>query len=40
MGRPLAAFSAGVAVNLVLGFVLSGLVFGADWVRSGCERCC
>jgi uncharacterized membrane protein YadS len=34
-GRPLAAFSAGVAVNLVLGFVLSVLVFGAYWARLG-----
>jgi uncharacterized membrane protein YadS len=29
--RPFLAFSAGVAVNLVLGFVLSAYVFGAHW---------
>lgn len=33
--RPLAAFSAGVAVNVALGFVLSVLVFGAYWARLG-----
>ncbi|MGY2048257.1 YeiH family protein [Methylobacterium sp. JK268] len=30
-GRPAIAFTAGVAVNLVLGFVLSVLVFGPYW---------
>jgi uncharacterized membrane protein YadS len=30
-GRPFLAFSAGVAVNVVLGFVLSVLVFGDYW---------
>ena len=34
-GRPLAAFSAGVVVNVVLGFVLSVLVFGAYWTGLG-----
>ncbi|HVJ03065.1 MAG TPA: putative sulfate exporter family transporter [Sphingomonas sp.] len=33
--RPFAAFTAGVAVNLVLGFVLSVYVFGAHWARLG-----
>jgi len=33
--RPLAAFSAGVAVNLVLGFVLSTQVFAGFWSRLG-----
>ena len=33
--RPLAAFSAGVAVNVVLGFVLSVSVFGAYWASLG-----
>jgi uncharacterized integral membrane protein (TIGR00698 family) len=30
-GRPFLAFTAGVAVNVVLGFVLSALVFGRYW---------
>jgi uncharacterized membrane protein YadS len=34
-GRPLAAFSAGVAVNVVLGFALSAWVFGAYWAHLG-----
>jgi uncharacterized membrane protein YadS len=34
-GRPLAAFSAGVLVNVVLGFVLSVTVFGAYWAGLG-----
>jgi uncharacterized membrane protein YadS len=34
-GRPLAAFSAGVVVNVVLGFVLSVSVFGAYWAGLG-----
>jgi uncharacterized membrane protein YadS len=34
-GRPLAAFSAGVGVNVVLGFVLSALVFGGYWAALG-----
>ncbi len=34
-GRPFAAFSAGVAVNLVLGLVLSSLVFGGTWAMLG-----
>jgi uncharacterized integral membrane protein (TIGR00698 family) len=33
--RPLLAFSSGVAVNLVLGYVLSTQVFGAYWDRLG-----
>ncbi len=33
--RPFAAFSAGVAVNLVLGFLLSAGVFGAYWTALG-----
>ncbi len=33
--RPMAAFSVGVAVNLVLGFVLSDLVFGGYWASLG-----
>jgi uncharacterized membrane protein YadS len=33
--RPLAAFSAGVVVNVVLGFVLSVLVFGGYWAGLG-----
>jgi uncharacterized membrane protein YadS len=33
--KPLAAFSAGVAVNVVLGFVLSVYVFGAYWAKLG-----
>ncbi len=34
-GRPFAAFSAGVVVNLVLGLVLSSLVFGGTWAMLG-----
>jgi uncharacterized membrane protein YadS len=34
-GRPLLAFTAGVAVNLVLGFVLSTEVFVGFWTRLG-----
>jgi uncharacterized membrane protein YadS len=34
-GRPLLAFSSGVVVNVVLGFVLSVLVFGGYWARLG-----
>ncbi len=34
-GKPLAAFSSGVAVNVVLGFVLSTFVFGAYWEGLG-----
>jgi uncharacterized membrane protein YadS len=30
-GKPFWAFSAGVVVNVVLGFVLSALVFGTYW---------
>jgi uncharacterized membrane protein YadS len=33
--RPFYAFSIGVAVNVVLGFVLSTQVFGAFWNRLG-----
>ena len=33
--RPFLAFSAGVAVNVVLGFILSTLVFGAYWATLG-----
>jgi uncharacterized membrane protein YadS len=33
--RPLAAFSIGVAVNIVLGYVLSVHVFGAHWAALG-----
>jgi len=33
--RPMLAFSAGVAVNVVLGFVLSVYVFGAYWQHLG-----
>jgi uncharacterized membrane protein YadS len=33
--RPFLAFSAGVAVNVALGFVLSVLVFGSYWARLG-----
>ena len=33
--RPFIAFSAGVAVNLVAGFVLSVLVFGSYWAHLG-----
>jgi uncharacterized integral membrane protein (TIGR00698 family) len=32
-GKPFLAFTAGVVVNVVLGFVLSVLVFGAYWQR-------
>ncbi len=34
-GRPLLAFSSGVVVNVVLGFVLSVVVFGGYWARLG-----
>jgi uncharacterized membrane protein YadS len=34
-GRPLAAFSAGVAVNIVLGLALSAWVFGTYWAHLG-----
>jgi len=34
-GKPLAAFSIGVAVNVVLGYVLSVHVFGAYWQHLG-----
>ena len=34
-GRPFAAFSVGVAVNLVLGLALSSLVFGGTWTMLG-----
>jgi len=34
-GKPLAAFTAGVAVNLVLGYVLSTTVFNHFWVSLG-----
>jgi uncharacterized membrane protein YadS len=34
-GRPLLAFSSGVAVNVVLGFVLSVTAFGAYWAHLG-----
>jgi len=34
-GRPLAAFSAGVVVNVLLGLVLSAWVFGAYWTQLG-----
>jgi uncharacterized membrane protein YadS len=30
-GRPFLAFTAGVAVNVILGFVLSVLIFGHYW---------
>jgi len=33
--RPLLAFSSGVVVNVVLGFVLSVLVFGGYWAQLG-----
>jgi len=33
--RPLAAFSTGVVVNVVLGFVLSVYVFGSHWATLG-----
>jgi uncharacterized membrane protein YadS len=33
--RPLLAFTSGVAVNIVLGFVLSVLVFGGYWAQLG-----
>jgi uncharacterized membrane protein YadS len=33
--RPLAAFTAGVAVNLAIGFVLSVVVFGGYWAALG-----
>jgi uncharacterized membrane protein YadS len=31
--RPFAAFSAGVAVNVVLGFILSAIVFASHWAN-------
>jgi uncharacterized membrane protein YadS len=34
-GRPLLAFSGGVVVNLILGFVLSVSLFGAYWAHLG-----
>ncbi len=34
-GRPFAAFSVGVAVNLILGLVLSSVVFGGAWAALG-----
>ncbi len=34
-GRPFAAFSAGVAVNLALGLALSSVVFGGAWATLG-----
>ena len=33
--KPLVAFSSGVAVNVVLGFVLSALVFASHWAALG-----
>jgi uncharacterized membrane protein YadS len=33
--KPLAAFSAGVVVNVILGFVLSVYVFGSHWEKLG-----
>ena len=33
--RPVAAFSTGVAVNVVLGFVLSTVVFAGYWAQLG-----
>jgi uncharacterized membrane protein YadS len=33
--RPFYAFTAGVAVNIVLGFVLSTRIFGAFWTQFG-----
>lgn len=33
--RPFVAFTAGVGVNLVLGYVLSAIVFGAHWAALG-----
>jgi uncharacterized membrane protein YadS len=33
--RPFYAFTAGVAVNVLLGFVLSTQVFGGFWSRLG-----
>jgi uncharacterized membrane protein YadS len=35
VGRPLAAFSVGVAVNIALGLALSAWVFGAYWAHLG-----
>jgi hypothetical protein len=32
-GKPLAAFSIGVAVNVVLGFVLSAWLFAEYWTN-------
>ena len=34
-GKPLAAFSVGVVVNVVLGLILSSVVFGAYWTSLG-----
>jgi len=34
-GRPLAAFSAGVVVNVILGLVLSAVVFAGYWAQLG-----
>ena len=34
-GRPLAAFSAGVVVNVLLGLLLSVVVFGGYWAKLG-----
>jgi hypothetical protein len=31
--KPLLAFSSGVAVNVVLGFVLSAIVFASYWTN-------
>jgi uncharacterized membrane protein YadS len=31
--KPFAAFSAGVAVNVVLGFILSAIVFASHWAN-------
>jgi len=33
--KPLLAFSTGVAVNVVLGFILSVYVFGSHWASLG-----
>jgi uncharacterized membrane protein YadS len=33
--RPVAAFSAGVVVNVILGFILSALVFAGYWAKLG-----
>jgi uncharacterized membrane protein YadS len=34
-GRPMIAFSSGVAVNVLLGFLLSVTLFGAYWAKLG-----